>query len=151
MKPTDLIDWLLPPDDADPMAVRQHRQRITVVACSAWLMLYLLVLPAMIFGIPIYGRVARASDIDQKIAQAVAPLQQATEDVAEASQDQARATKALRLQLLERDLVSAIVSKCEARARGVGVRFWTEQIQQLKGEYQDLSGRAYDEPDCTDL
>lgn len=151
MKPTDLIDWMLPPEDGDAKAIHRHRQRLTIVACSAWLTLFILVLPAMIVGIPIYGRVARAADIEQKIAQAVAPIQQATADVAKASQQQAQETKALKAQLLERDLFAAIVSKCEARARGAGVRFWTERIQQLKGEYQDLTGRVYDEPDCSDL
>lgn len=151
MKPTDLIDWLLPPDDADPKAVRRHRQRLTIVACSAWLMLFLGVLPAMLVGLPLIGRVAWASDIDQKIAAAVAPVQQAANDAAKASQDQAKQTRALKMQLLERDIFAAITAKCEAKSRGSGVRFWTERVQQLKGEYQDLTGRAYDEPDCSDL
>lgn len=151
MKPTDLIDWMLPPEDGDAKAIHRHRQRLTIVACSAWLTLFILVLPAMIVGIPIYGRVARASDIDTVVAQAVAPVQKAANDAAKASQDQAKETKALKIQLLERDIFNAVIEKCEARRRGSGARLWTERLQQLKGAYEDLTGRQYDEPDCTDL
>ena len=151
MKPTDLIDWLLPLDDADPQEVRRHRQRLTVVACSAWLTLFLLVLPAMIVGLPLVGKVAWASDLDQKIAAAVAPVQQAANDAAQSSQDQARETKALKLQLLERDLFTAIIEKCEAKRLGTGVRVWTERLQKLKTDYATMTGYLYDEPDCSDL
>lgn len=151
MKLLGMVDKLLPSDEANPNSVRNYRLRVALVACSAWVTLFLVVMPAFIPWIPFPIKVALASDLDQKIAAAVVPVQQAANDAARASQEQAKETKALKLQLLERDIFTAVIEKCEARRRGNGVRLWTERLQQLKSDYQDLTGRAYDEPDCTDL
>lgn len=151
MKLLGMVDRLLPSDESNPNSVRHYRLRVALVACSAWVTLFLVVVPAFIPWIPFPIKVALAADLDQKIAAAVAPIQQATADAARAQQAQASETRALKLQLLERDIFTAVIEKCEAKRRGTGVRLRTERLQKLKADYLAMIGHAYDEPDCSDL
>lgn len=137
-------DWLLPTDEADPKSVRRYRLRVAMVACGTFLTTFLVALPAAVVMFSRIAPVAYAGDVDQKIKDAIAPIQA---DVAAIKTDQ-RDIKAI---FLAQSLMQLKRNQCEAIKNDRPAGAWTEQIQKMRTEFKRVTGEEFDMPDCREV
>ena len=148
---SSLPDKLLPSDENDPRAVRHYRLRTMLVACSAFLTVALIVLPAMFVGLPKLGQLAWSSDVRGALATEVEPLKKDIESVKKSVETATRENLRTRIWLLGNEVFKARQEQCNAIKAGSGARFWTERLMELKAEYAAIAGKEYDVPDCSEL
>ena len=109
----DFTDALLP-DEKNPAAMRRYRMRLALVACSAWLMLVFVVLPALFTGLPMLGQVVWAQDGDERIQEAVAPVAAQVTRLEKQIGDVDQKTDALLLSQLRAELRDTRRLQCKA-------------------------------------
>jgi hypothetical protein len=145
-----LPDKLLPTDESNPGSVRRYRLRVTLVACASFLTLTFLVLPAMTIGLPRIGSVAWGSEVDDKIEQAIAPVNaQLVEIKAQLDRGQEVQKRILQGQLASqlRDLHRLECTTTDEMTRSRMER----DIEDAQQEYRTLAGERYPLPACKDL
>ena len=145
MSITDLAtlpDKLLPGDENDPRSVKHYRLRTALVACSSFLSIVFIVLPALFVGLPKLGQVAWAGEVDDKIAKAIEPV--LTEQRA-----QGEVLKEIRIDQLATKLRELHALRCQADSYG-RARV-DREIDPAQRKYFELTGYRYPLPACTDL
>jgi len=141
---TKLVDWLLPPDDPEPKQMRRYWLRLGLVACSSWLTMFLLVIPAHLWSLPIVGKVAFGGEVDEKIATAIEPIQEQLGKVTELAKNGAAET-------LAQSIFVATKEKCAAQSEKKSALFWTTRLIELRAKYSRLTGLEFPPLDCKDL
>lgn len=137
-----LPDKLLPDDENDPRSVKRYRLRVTLVACTTFLLVVFGVLPAMTVGLPRIGSIAWAAEVDDKIAKAIEPV--LTEQRA-----QGEVLKEIRIDQLATKLRELHAVRCAADGTGRARLDW--EIEAAQRKYVNLAGYRYPLPACKDL
>lgn len=147
----DIVSGLIPNDESDAQSLRVYRLRLALVACSAWLVVSLVLLPALFVGLPMIGQVAWSDDVKARIAESVLPIQQ---DIEALQLDIQAATAAMNAAIAEtvyQEVLQLARQRCattDARERD---RLST-LIRARQVRYRQLSGDAsYSAPTCADL
>lgn len=139
----ELPDKLLPPDDADPKAIKRYRLRTALVACSAFLTVGAIVLPAMFVGLPKIGQLAWAGEVDDKIAAAFSPLDRRLTSIESIQIEILRGQYSQQI----RDLHRARCTSTDEHVR----RRMDGEIDTAQAKYRNLTGERYPLPACKDL
>ena len=145
-----LPDKLLPSDENDPRSVKHYRLRTALVACSSFLLVLFVVLPAMTVGLPRIGTLAWAGEVDDKIEQATAPIKAQLGQIATQLATQEQIQKRIlagQLAAQARDLhrLKCTTTDDYTRAR------MERDIEDAQQEYRALTGERYPLPACKDL
>lgn len=152
---TDLADMLLPADEASPSALRAFRLRVSLVACAAFVLNCVVILPALFVGLPLIGRVAWANEEDahmsEKVSAAVAPVQRDIAELARKVDAQTSATNALLAEFSYRDVLQLLRRRCASTDERERDRLYKE-IQAAQQRYRNHSGDlTFSAPRCVDL
>lgn len=141
---------LLPKDDS-PESIRNWQLRVALVACSSWIMLYFVIIPAALTGVPRLGALAWARDVDQKVQEAIAPINDKIDRLEMAVTDQTETSNALLLELTEKTLTEMNRRRCSAPTTE-DRDYWQSQMNKLKPRYLRYSGGiSYEQRSCADL
>lgn len=146
MSLANLLEYLMPADDS-PTAIRNYRLRMGLVACSAWLGLYLVIFQALLWPVPFIGQIARASEVDDKIKDAMQPVQAQLGQITTQIAQQDATLTAIRVDQIEtklRDLQRLLCEDGDDRARGALER----EIEAAQREHRKLTGERYPLPVC---
>jgi len=152
-----LPDKLLPSDEHDPRSVKRYRLRTALVACSSFLTVLLVVLPAMFTGLPKLGQIAWAGEVDDKIAEALGPVREEIGKVADKHRAMAmdlEATRAMVRRVLIGNLAAQLrdLNRMRCAASDAAVRARAERdIEDSQQEYIGLTYERYPLPACKDL
>lgn len=146
-----LPDKLLPTDENDPHAVKRYRLRTALVACSSFLTVLFIILPAMFIGLPKIGQLSWSSDVKGVVSTEVEPLKRDIESVKKSVETATRESLRTRIWLLGNEVFKARQEQCAAIKAGNGARFWTERLLELKAEYEAVASKEYDVPACSEL
>lgn len=149
---TQWVTDFIPDDASTPAVKRNWRKRVALVACSAWLYVFLVITPVLFTGAPLIGRVAYANEtdriIDSKIAAAVSPIQKSVE----ALDGKVNESNALLTELVVESLPRQI---CRQHSRREKERDAEERrrigvlIKELMAKYEKHTTFEFDIKDCT--
>lgn len=144
-----LLDFVNPPDHS-PAAVRNHRVRIALVACAAFVGLYGLVIPSTRTEMPFFGKVAMADEVDDKIEAAQKPLKADIADLKAASAVQGQRQRMLLVASMTSQMRDLNRQRCSTKDESVRVRAEMD-IETAQQTYIELTGDRYPLPSCRDL
>jgi hypothetical protein len=134
------LDWLLPDDDRPP-TVRRYRLRVAVVACVAFLGMWLVTWPAIFsfpFQLPGFVSPAWSHAIEEEKT-----AREKLDTDVKALADLVTATQVM---LLEDQLLRAHENWCEAPGRATG---WAMRVDDLKKRYRQVTKDPVPAlPDC---
>lgn len=153
---TNPLDYLLPIDDS-PESLRLYRLRVAVVACSSWLLLYLGVMPALVIGLPMIGRVAWAEDMEDKVDQyhreTVMPIQRDVAEIKAAVESIKESISAGAMTSMRNELREMRRLYCRAREAGNSelARRYARDIEYSREVYEKTSGTNWHMPQCEDI
>lgn len=155
MSLADQLTDMIPDERATPEKRHRWRKRISLVGCSAWLALFVVIVPALVMlfftGAPLIGRVAYADETDtkmnKKISEAVAPLRDSIQQI-----DGNLKTQGALISKLVSASTAAQICKTVVRRNKEGDeeerRRLAEQLRVLKIEYMHHAGVEFDVRDC---
>lgn len=144
----------IPRKDADP--TRLHRWR-TFLGLSVYALILLMsvVMTAMIWGLPLVGQVAWASDqdrkTDEKIAKAVNPIAQKVEELSRKVDAQNDISNAFLAKVAEDSLVDTFAKMCKAEPFSDDWRKLNSDYQRYRDNYFLATKRPYRDLSCSDL
>lgn len=149
--PGDIVSGLIPNDESDAQSLRVYRLRLALVACSAWLVVCLIVIPALFVGLPMLGRVAWADEMKGKIAESVLPIQQDIEALQHDIQAATAAMNAAIAETIYQEVLQLARQRC-ATTDGHERDRLSALIRARQVRYRLLSGDVgYSAPTCADL
>lgn len=147
----DIVASLIPSDEGDAQSVRMYRLRLALVACSAWLAVCLLVIPALFLGLPLIGRVAWADEVGDKITRSVTPIHRELAELKREIQAATAATNAALSETIYQEVLHLSRQRCAMPDPRERDRLAT-LIRARQLRYQQLSGDlTYAPPSCADL
>lgn len=151
------IDTLLP-KESDPESMRLYRLRVAIVACSAWCTLFLVVIPAMTSGLPLIGRIAWETKVDEKIQKVMVDSSSYTVLDVQRGEDLKKQVEILsvivrddRADRIEQGVFNAKLQQCQAVQEKRSAIFWTEQLRLLLAQYRRIMNKDIEVPTCQEL
>jgi hypothetical protein len=139
------------PDEDNPKSIRNWRIRVFIVGCSSSAVLCFFVLPALLgfpYAIPKLGAVVWAADIDKKIEDAMSPIEADNLAIKQNLESLNAQTKINQSFLIEGQIQAAQSAWCESNKRGIRAPIAAQRIDELKRQYQRLTGEAPYIPTC---
>lgn len=105
---------------------------------------------AMLFELPLVGKLAWASDVDKKIAAAVDPLKTEVQDLKSAVNEQNTISKAFLAKLAEDSLVYTFDRMCKEEPYSESWRRLNSDYVRFRSDYAKATGREYREMRCNE-
>lgn len=151
---SSFIDHFLPDDDSQK-SVRKYRLMIAGTSYSVWTFVFAILVPFLItafwVGFPDRGTVVWASEIDKKVADAVAPIHKDVADIKVAVQALTEANKRSAAAALGQTIITATRDRCRAIAAGRSADALADRILDLRREYKNLTGEHFQPLTCSDV
>lgn len=142
--PTRILDWLW--QDMKP------EERRNMARFFLWLIVTLHIAWACGW-IPGMQGFAFASDVDDKISEAIAPIKDEVREIDRKLTRVEREVIAARIATLEKSLFDLRKAQCTAisRENPEAVEFYGRQMQEVRSQYYSATSREYQAPTCAEV
>jgi hypothetical protein len=145
-----VVDSMIP-KSTDEEELRSWRTRVALVACSAWLFLFLILVPLIFIGVPPFGSLAWSEDVERQIQKAIEPIQADVTDIKRKVENQEEVEKRRQIRDLKQKIFETRVAQCKAKADQIEGNPYSQRLSDLQDEYSALTGRFLTLSECEDL
>lgn len=153
----NLLKWLVPPPDHNPLAELAWRWRLATFGCASFLGV-LLIYSGLTYhwGLPEFIRPASAGEVHDQIAavkaqieQDVITVQKQLSTISDAQDSIQKSQRADRLERIEQQLLWYRQQNC--RSKGAARNYTWQKMTDLKDRYREITSTDWQMPACSDI